>query len=88
MALAFTAGVAPQSAPVLGRSSQSQAARPGLRDQGNGTAGTACICLGAAAVAFAAKRSESSTSCRAAAVKKKGVKVVHGNLDLDVLLFD
>ena len=75
MALAFTAGV-PQTAPLaVERPGQSQAPRLGLRDQGNG----ACICLGAAALAFAAiRRSESSTSCRAAAVKKKGVKVVHG----------
>lgn len=76
MALAFTAGVAPHTAPLLvERSSQSQATRLGLRDHGSSGA---AICLGAAAVAFAARRSESSTSCRAAAVKKKGVKVVHG----------
>ena len=75
MALAFTLGAAPLTAPLPIERSHSQTARFGLRDQSGATC-AASLCLGVAAL-VAGKR-PSKTSCNAAAVKKKGVKVVHG----------
>lgn len=75
MALAFTLGAAPLAAPLPIERSHSQTARFGLRDQSGATC-AASLCLGVAAL-VAGKR-PSKTSCNAAAVKKKGVKVVHG----------
>lgn len=66
----------PSTAPALRGASPVDA---GAQGSSAGLAGTAALAsLAGVAMAAAAGRKAGATSCRAAAVKKKGVKVVHG----------
>ena len=72
---AFLAPSAPSAAPSA--PAQLRGAPPQPR-QGSAAAPMAGAFACVAAAAAVSRRSEASTACRAAAVKKKGVKVVHG----------
>ena len=76
---AGTAFIAPGSSPSAPAPALRGAVASEPQGSSAGVAGTAALAsLAGVALAAAAGRKASATTCRAAAVKKKGVKVVHG----------